>query len=257
MCSRAFRRTFPTCFSKGLAIGAPVVATRLAGIPELIKDGSTGILAAPGDAAALASAIKRVMDEPGLADSLSRRGREWVCSRFDAEKSLDTLQNLYQGVLRRAHIKETSLRRGDHMPALKIILPIYVVIFVLGGFRNIRLFLLLTGIVTMPFRTTYTILDIGPYIGWTNGIIVSLSDVSFMCLFIYLLMTGRKLGGFSRKLIKPTPLLRRSPYPFVPQLNVDTPLGLRGRAAASGFLPLLHCPDKRHRGRKRSCASSS
>ncbi len=89
------------------------------------------------------------------------------------------------------------------MPALKIILPIYLVLFVLGGFRNIKLFLLLTGIVTMPFRTTYTILDIGPYIGWTNGIVIALSDVSFICLFIYLVVTGKKLGGFSKKLTKP------------------------------------------------------
>ncbi len=86
------------------------------------------------------------------------------------------------------------------MEALKVIIPVYFVLFALGGFRNIKMFLLLTGIVTMPFRTTYTIMDVGPYIGWTNGITISLSDVSFICLFVYLLLTGRKFEGFSRKL---------------------------------------------------------
>ena len=78
------------------------------------------------------------------------------------------------------------------MEALKLVVPIYLLIFILGGFRNIKMFLLLTGIVTMPFRTTYTILDVGPYIGWTNGINISLSDVSFICLFAYLVFKGVK-----------------------------------------------------------------
>jgi hypothetical protein len=87
------------------------------------------------------------------------------------------------------------------MNALKIILPIYFVLFLLGGFRNIKMFLLLTGIVTMPFRTTYTIMDVGPYTGWTNGINISLSDVSFICLFFYLLLKGRSFSGYSKKII--------------------------------------------------------
>jgi O-antigen ligase len=86
------------------------------------------------------------------------------------------------------------------MEALKIIIPIYFIIFVLGGFRNIKMYLLLTGIVTMPFRTTYTIVDVGPYVGWTNGINIALSDVSFILLFIYLFITKTKFEGFSRRL---------------------------------------------------------
>lgn len=89
------------------------------------------------------------------------------------------------------------------MNALKVILPIYFVLFVLGGFRNIKMFLLLTGIVTMPFRTTYTLIDVGAYTGWTNGIVLSLSDVSFIGLFLYLLLTGRKFQGISRSLVVP------------------------------------------------------
>lgn len=93
------------------------------------------------------------------------------------------------------------------MNALKIILPIYFVLFLLGGFRNIKMFLLLTGIVTMPFRTTYTIMDVGPYTGWTNGINIALSDISFICLFAYLLFTKRPLSGLSGRLVIPVLLM--------------------------------------------------
>lgn len=93
------------------------------------------------------------------------------------------------------------------MNALKVIIPIYFVLFALGGFRNIKMFLLLTGIVTMPFRTTYTIMEIGPYIGWTNGINIALSDISFICLFVYLLFKGRRLSGFSKRLVIPMVLM--------------------------------------------------
>lgn len=87
------------------------------------------------------------------------------------------------------------------MEALKVIVPIYFVVFVLGGFRNIKMFLLLTGIVSLPFRTTYTLIDVGPYIGWTNGINIALSDVSFICLYIYLLITRTRFEGISKRLV--------------------------------------------------------
>ncbi len=93
------QENLPNVLLESLAAGAPVVATRLAGTPELIKDGVTGMLVAPGDATALASAIKRVMDDPALARALSKQGREWVCARFDVQKSLDSLQEVYRGIL--------------------------------------------------------------------------------------------------------------------------------------------------------------
>jgi O-antigen ligase len=78
--------------------------------------------------------------------------------------------------------------------ALKFILPIYAVLFLFWGAKNFKYFLLFTGIMTMPFRTTYTVIDVGPYIGWTNGVNIALSDVSFIVLFLYLLVTRKRFA---------------------------------------------------------------
>ncbi len=78
------------------------------------------------------------------------------------------------------------------MKALYIIIPIYVALFLFYGRKNIKGFLLLTGLMTLPFRTTYSVLSVGEVIGWTDGIVVTLSDISFFLLFIYLLLHKKR-----------------------------------------------------------------
>lgn len=57
------------------AMGLPVVATRIGGLPYLLEDGETGLLVPDDDAAAMISAIRRLLTEPGLAGRLSANGR--------------------------------------------------------------------------------------------------------------------------------------------------------------------------------------
>jgi glycosyltransferase involved in cell wall biosynthesis len=52
------------------ACARPVVASRLGGLPEIVADGMTGLLFPPGDAAALATAVQRILAQPALAASL-------------------------------------------------------------------------------------------------------------------------------------------------------------------------------------------
>jgi len=54
----------------------PVVASRVGGIPELIEDGRTGLLVAPEDADALATALIRLLEDPSMAAEMGRHGRE-------------------------------------------------------------------------------------------------------------------------------------------------------------------------------------
>jgi glycosyltransferase involved in cell wall biosynthesis len=54
-------------------VGRAVVATAVDGTPEIVRDGATGLLVPPSDPRALADALARVLDEPGLA---SRMGEE-------------------------------------------------------------------------------------------------------------------------------------------------------------------------------------
>lgn len=62
---------FPHTVVEALAVGCPVVATAVGGVPEIVRDGENGLLVPPGDAAALADALARVFSDDGLRNRLS------------------------------------------------------------------------------------------------------------------------------------------------------------------------------------------
>lgn len=72
---------------EAMAMGLPVVSTRVGGIPEVIVEGVTGRLIAPGDGAALEEALRSLLDDPLRAREMGAHGRARVESRFDARKS--------------------------------------------------------------------------------------------------------------------------------------------------------------------------
>ena len=68
----------PHAAVEALAVGTPVVATAVGGVPEVVRDGENGLLVAPGDPEALAGAIVRLLDEPGLRERLAAAARPSV-----------------------------------------------------------------------------------------------------------------------------------------------------------------------------------
>jgi glycosyltransferase involved in cell wall biosynthesis len=62
---------FPHTVVEALAVGTPVVATAVGGIPEVVRDGENGLLVPPGDPRALAAAMRRVVAERGLRELLA------------------------------------------------------------------------------------------------------------------------------------------------------------------------------------------
>ncbi len=86
----------PVALMEAMASGVPVVASRLSGSPELVRDGETGLLVEPRDAAGLAAAIGRLHAEPDLRARLARAGRRIVEDEFDLEKSGARLAELYR-----------------------------------------------------------------------------------------------------------------------------------------------------------------
>ena len=62
---------FPHTVVEALAVGTPMIATAVGGVPELVRDGENGLLVSAGDRDALATAIRRLIDEPGLRERLA------------------------------------------------------------------------------------------------------------------------------------------------------------------------------------------
>ena len=63
---------------EALSVGVPVVSTAVGGVPEVVRDGQNGLLVQPGDPEALAVALRRVLEEPGLRDRLASAARPSV-----------------------------------------------------------------------------------------------------------------------------------------------------------------------------------
>ena len=65
----------PVAVLEAAAMGLPVVATKVGGVPHLLEDGRSGLLVADDDHAAMINAIRRLLGEPELAKRLSTNGR--------------------------------------------------------------------------------------------------------------------------------------------------------------------------------------
>ena len=83
---------FPNTVIEAMALGVPVVATPVDGIPEVITDGETGLLVPPGDPEALAAALARLLGDPPLRARLAAAAAGRVRTEFDHERLMDRLR---------------------------------------------------------------------------------------------------------------------------------------------------------------------
>ena len=81
---------------QAMAAGTPVVATRSGGPEQIISDGESGLLVPTGDPAALAGAVRRLIEEPELGRRLADRAAGEVVARFSLEATLDAYERLYE-----------------------------------------------------------------------------------------------------------------------------------------------------------------
>ena len=85
----------PSTIIEAMALGRAVIASRVAGAEELVQDGVTGLLFEPGNAEALAACIKRLQDDPGLAQKLGAAGRQRYLNEFSPDAGYRRLLENY------------------------------------------------------------------------------------------------------------------------------------------------------------------
>ncbi len=81
-----------------MALGKPIVATKVGGVPELLGNGQAGILVPPGDSAAIAEAVSTLLCDPARACALGEAGRRRA-SRYSAEAMVSALAQVYLEVI--------------------------------------------------------------------------------------------------------------------------------------------------------------
>ncbi len=96
-CLPSFDEGIPVSIMEAMAVGTPVVATAVAGVPELAVDGETALVVPAGNEVALADALERILADRDLAARLTRSGRQRVEERHDAVRTLPELLGLLDG----------------------------------------------------------------------------------------------------------------------------------------------------------------
>ena len=91
----------PMAVLEPMALARPVIASRIGGIPEQIRDGREGFLFNAGDVVGLAAALRVLSADASLADSLGRAARHRAETRFRPSTHTDGLLRIYDDVLRR------------------------------------------------------------------------------------------------------------------------------------------------------------
>jgi glycosyltransferase involved in cell wall biosynthesis len=94
------REGFGRVLLEAMAEGCAVVASRVGGVPEIVKEGVDGLLVAPDDARGLSEALSRLLEDDAFRESMSRQARRSVESRFAISRTQNDMEQLYLNLLR-------------------------------------------------------------------------------------------------------------------------------------------------------------
>ncbi len=90
---------------EAMAMEKPVVASRVGGIPDIVKDGINGFLTTPGDTKELGDALKKLLNDKRLATRMGKDGRKGVTAELSADVMVNTIKDVYKASLERKGIK--------------------------------------------------------------------------------------------------------------------------------------------------------
>ena len=89
----------PMSILEAMAHGLATIATPVGGIPEIIDDGTNGLIMQVGGYEHLAELIGRLLDNPDLAERIARQGRQTVVEHFNQDACIEKLERLYGSLL--------------------------------------------------------------------------------------------------------------------------------------------------------------
>jgi glycosyltransferase involved in cell wall biosynthesis len=89
----------PVSAIEALAAGRPVVATRVGGVPDVVREGEDGFLVEPGATDELADRLVQLARDPELRERMGRQGRERVLPRYAVDRLVDDVDRLYRSLL--------------------------------------------------------------------------------------------------------------------------------------------------------------
>lgn len=89
----------PVSVIEAMAAGRPVVATAVGGVPDVVLDRQTGLLVAPRDPEALASAVRLILSDRQMAETLGKEGRNRALTHFDVKRLIADIESLYAELL--------------------------------------------------------------------------------------------------------------------------------------------------------------
>ncbi len=90
------RDGIPNVLVESMAVGLPVVATRISGIPELVEHEKTGLLVPPGQPEKLANAMLRMLNDAELRNRVGAEGKKRVKDQFDNRNLIQELAEIYR-----------------------------------------------------------------------------------------------------------------------------------------------------------------
>lgn len=94
----SYSESFGMSLVEAMAVGRPVVATRVGGMQDIVVDGDTGVLVPPDDAAALAAALRRLLGDPALRARMAAAGQQRALAEFSWQARAERLWQGFTGV---------------------------------------------------------------------------------------------------------------------------------------------------------------
>jgi glycosyltransferase involved in cell wall biosynthesis len=94
----SYAEGMPVSLLEAMAAGVPAIASPVGAIPEVVVDGVSGFLAAPGDVATLARLLRKLLLDHALGARIGAAGRETVRLRFSPERAIPQLEEIYTGL---------------------------------------------------------------------------------------------------------------------------------------------------------------